>query len=127
MSGFKYIWVLNIPGFQNARVLDSQGYTGYSFFHKYGRIFWICAGMKLRRDSECSMNLNMSVSAYEKLTPGSGFVWIWMNYAWINCSDYGKVLNMAAQRFTSVWICLDAEYGKVVNMPRQHRVLNMPE
>ena len=61
---------------------------------------------------------NMSVSAYQKLTPGSGFVWIWMNYVWINCSDYGKVLNMAAQKFTSVWICLDAEYGKVVKMPR---------
>ena len=33
ISGFQ-----NIPGFQYARVLNFQGYTGYSSFHKYGRV-----------------------------------------------------------------------------------------
>ena len=43
MTGFKYVRVLNITGL--SIVLNFQGYTGFSYFHKYDRV------LNIRRDA----------------------------------------------------------------------------
>ena len=59
--------------------------------------------------------------------------WIWLNNAWINRSDYGRVLHVTGQSFTGFWICFrfrifqGSECDKIVDMRELHRVLNMPE
>ena len=49
------------------------------------------------------------VSVYVSITQGAWYAWMWLNHAWINCSDhfeYGMVLKYAWSKF--------------------HRVLNIP-
>ena len=62
------------------------------------------------------------ISAYVSVTQDSEYAWIWLNNAWINCSDrfdYSRVLNMPVQRLTGFWIYLSgSKYGRARNMAR---------
>ena len=92
--------------------------------------FWIGVGMQLWKASEYSRIRNIPSFC---ICEGYTRFWIWLNNAWINCSHYGKVLNMPDQSFTRFWICLSfyicqgLEFGKAVNMQGPHRVLNKSE
>ena len=69
------------------------------------------------------------VSTCASVAKGSAYGWIWLNNAWINRSDYSRVLNMRGQSFTELWVCLwfsicrGLEYRKVVNMRELRKVL----
>ena len=64
------------------------------FYMSYSR--WICLNM----DGYC------------------GMLWICLKNAWINCSDYVKVLNMPLhlRSLTGFWVASDLEYTRVLNM-----------
>ena len=92
----KYAWVLNM-----ARLLYMQGLNRVLNMSEYGSIcpynVWIhlnmpyCPSVSLNVGEYCWMFLNMSENA------------------WINCSDYARILNMPSQHLrylTRFWICL---------------------
>ena len=92
----KYVRVLNIaglslcPGFWISRVTLSLPI----FVNMTG--FWICVGMQLRKGS-----------ANASIMQGSELAWIWLNNAWINCSDCGRIMNWSfpGQSFIGLWTC----------------------
>ena len=99
-QGSEYCRIAKMPGFWISRV--RQGLA--IFVNMTG--FWICVGMQLQKGYEYSRILNMPsffiCKCYIRF-------WICLNmaeYSWINCSDYGKVLNMPGQSFTGFWKCL---------------------
>ena len=72
------------------------------------------------------------VSAYASVTQASECGWIWLNNGWIDCADYGRVVNMPGQvlqdfEYASRSKCQGLKYGKLVNMRGLHTVLNIPE
>ena len=97
--------VLNISGFWISRV--AQGIPVFINM----TAFWICAGVELWKGSEYSRIRISQISAYGSVIWGSEYAWIWLNNAWINCSDYSRALN--------AWY----NFSRVFNMPS---VLNMP-
>ena len=76
-------WVLNISGFwlfqacQYAGVLNFQGYTGFTYFRNYDKI-WIDDEMQLWEGSECSR------------IPNTTYFCIFKGY-----TGFGICLNMA--------------------------------
>ena len=67
MRVFKYVRVLNIPGLPIARVLNFQGYTVFTYFHKYDRVLNMSQDTTMERseifqDSEYARFLPMSAS-----------------------------------------------------------------
>ena len=51
------------------------------------------------------MSYNTLCKVTLKLLSIAEYTWIWLNNAWINCFDYGRVLNMPGQSFAGLWIC----------------------
>ena len=121
-GGSAYVGVLGVSGFwifqdcEYAWVLNFQGYTWFTYMvpgSNYGRVLNI-PGFQICQNSE-----------YVSLIQCSAYAWIWMNNAWINCSnrsDYGRVLNtpvlnMSGFRiwhglrickgYKGYWICLN--------------------
>ena len=43
-------------------------------------------------------------SAYASVTQVFEYAWIWLKNALINCSAYGRVLNMPGQSFAEFWM-----------------------
>ena len=80
--------------------------------------FWICVRMQSWKGSEHSRIPNMPGFCICKLTQSFEYAWIWLNDAWINCSVYGRVLNMPNQSFTGFWICSGYKYAEVWNLAR---------
>ena len=106
--------VLNMSGFlifqvsQYARVLHFQGYTGFTYFHKYDRVLYmpqdaIMEGFWIFQDSDDTRFLHEQ--------------------------ELHNILNMAESCLNKVfWLCQGSEYAwskfyRVLNMPL---VLNMP-
>ena len=81
-----------------ARVLNFQGYIETAYVCKHGRVFKTlgCNYGSILGFQICQ------VSAYVR----TEYALIWLNNAWINCSDYGRVLNMPGQSFIGFQICL---------------------
>ena len=57
--------------------------------------FWICVGMQLCKGSEYSRIPNMAGFSNVNITQGSDYAWIWLFNAWINCSDYGRIMSIS--------------------------------
>ena len=53
------------------------------------------------------------VSAHANITQGSDYAWIWLFNAWINCSEYGRVLNITLQSFEYDYCC---KYASALNV-----------
>ena len=100
----EYSWIVNMPGFWTFRV--TQGFL--IFVNMTG--FWIYPRIQLWKGFEYCRIPNMPglfmCNRYTRF-------WIWLNNAWINCSDYGRVLNKPCQSFTGFWINMTL----FVNMP----------
>ena len=52
------------------------------------------------------------------ITQGSENVWIWLNGTWINCSNYGRVLNIPGPSFMGFKYALGSKYARDWNMAR---------
>ena len=117
-----------MPGFWISRITHSLSI----FVNMTG--FW----MQLCKSSEYSRIPNISHFLYVSVTQSSKYTWLWLNNTLINCSDYGRILNIPGQNLTGFWICLsvpnkprlgiwqgwDSQLG---NMQELLRVLNNPE
>ena len=110
-----------------ARVLNFQGYTGFTYFRKYDSILSMFGDATMEgfwtfQDSEYARLLHMQ--ALHKIR---------------NMPEYGRtVLTMAVFRTCMVKIsqgfeyvygsnCQGLKYGKVLSIWRLHRVLSIPE
>ena len=68
--------------------MAGSGYIGLTWFCKYDSLLNMC----------CNASMGCQISAHVNITQGSEYAWMWLNNAWINCSDlsnYGRVLNMS--------------------------------
>ena len=81
--------------------------------------FWICAEMQFWKGSEyCRIPNIPGLQAYASVAQGFEYAWMWLNNAWINCSDYGKVLNMPGESFIGIQYASSSKYAGVRNMTR---------
>ena len=89
--------------------------------------------MQLWKSSDYSPRFRIcQVSSYASVTHGSKYDWIWLNNGWINCYDYGKILNMLVKvsdglEYACSSKCQGSESGGVVNMRGLHRMLYLHE
>ena len=89
----------------------SNNYSNYYFCKKNLkslREFWMCqilnmSGFLILRVLNipgfriCNVLYHMT---YASIIQGSEYARLWLNNAWISCSDYGRVMNMPSQSFT---------------------------
>ena len=79
--------------------------------------FWICIGRYYGRVLNIPGFQMCQISAYASVKLGFEYPRIWLNNAWINCSDYGRIKvsrgfeyasgskYVGALDMTSLWIC----------------------
>ena len=109
----KYVRVLNIPGLSVCPGLWISRFTQDLPISVNMIELWICVVMQSWKNSEYSTIPICQVFAYASITHSSEYAWIWLNSAWINCSDYGRVINMPVQSFTGF-----LTYLQVLNMAK---------
>ena len=88
-------------------VRRTHSYTGFAYFYKCDRV------LNTRRDA-------ITEPKYSKILSTPGFYIceifirfrICLNNAWINFSDYGRVLNVSDQRFTRFWYTSGSKYAR---------------
>ena len=111
-------WFWIFQDCQYARVLNFQGYTGFTSFHNYDvnmRGFWICVQDEIMDSSEYSRI--PSTPSFCICKHYTSF-WVWLNNAWLNYSDYDRVLNMPGQSFTEFEYVSSSKYARAWNMTR---------
>ena len=109
----------NFQDCQYAWVLNFQVYTGlFTYFRKYDRVLNMCRDAIMGELWIIQKSEYGNLSAYARVKQGSQFAWTWLNNAWINCSDYGKVLNMPGQSFRGFDYACGSKYARVQNMAR---------
>ena len=102
----KCVRILNIPGLS---ICQSSGFPGLQTVYLF---LWKWQGSEY--ESGCNYGKVLiipgfqisQVSSNTRVTQVSEYASIWLNNAWINCSDYSRVLHLTGQSFTRFWICL---------------------
>ena len=129
VMGFKYVRVVNTPGLSICQGFELQWLQGFTYFGSK-TVLWICVGMLLWKGSEYYRIPNMpGFCIWKHYTR----FWIWLNNTWVNCSDYGRDLNIPAQIFTGFLNMLlflnmvGLEVWQGCELEGLHRVLYMPE
>ena len=112
LTKFKYARVWGIPGLS---ICQGSKFLGLPIFVNMAG-FWISVEVQLWKGSKHSRIPNIPGFYKCKVTQGSESAWIWLNNAWINCSGYGRILNISGQDFTGFENVSVSKYVRAQNM-----------